>query len=107
MSWDSCACWFICCSIFLSIILRCERGEPRRMSGPEAQAVALRGPLRGRLRVTERGHCNPSGSDDENLNHLARIQDSLRIEQALEALHQIERHGILHHWQEIALHHAD
>src|SRR5215467_2183479 len=42
-----------------------------------------------------------------DLNHLAWIQYSLRVEQALEALHQIERHRILHARQQIALHHAD
>jgi hypothetical protein len=37
-----------------SVILRCERSEPRRMHGRGARAVALRGPLRGHLRVTDR-----------------------------------------------------
>src|SRR5262249_11888343 len=40
----------------VSVILRCERSEPRRMNGPHnARAVALRGPLRGHLRVTDHG----------------------------------------------------
>jgi hypothetical protein len=39
--------------LILSVILRRERSEPRRMYGHSASAVALQGPLRGHLRMTE------------------------------------------------------
>jgi hypothetical protein len=37
-----------------TVILRWPRSGPRRMSGPSAEAVALRGSLRSHLRVTEK-----------------------------------------------------
>src|SRR6516164_10000280 len=36
-----------------NVILRCGRSEPRRMTSRSASTVALRGPLRGHLSVTE------------------------------------------------------
>jgi hypothetical protein len=38
-----------------TVILRCERSEPRRMIGLSAAAVALRGALRAHLRVMDKG----------------------------------------------------
>jgi hypothetical protein len=48
---------------WVSVILRRERSEPRRMIGRGSRAVALRGPLRGHLRVTDHAKQNQIGGD--------------------------------------------
>src|SRR5262249_57861361 len=86
--------------------------EARASQRPPTRLASLATlPTRGRVKTEFAARLSPSDRVDHietrRLQHLARVEDALRIERAFERAHEIVGDRVLHLGQEIALHHAD